>query len=287
MAVHEQQLTPLLANTTFLKKISHSSHQLRIDNVRGSFLGHDIVRTYDGISNEPRNFERLFLIHREFTTDENLVRLIDATGNIVGTGKKFSATRDEITTLLKAPKTAASVSGTKEYRNIKQRLDSIVAARREAILKAAATSNINTRGNEIEQIISDAANQHGLEDMQFDLPDGITVLIDVKTKMLDLQSSPKGYNVDKVLAKLSSGNVTVAFYFVGVDRAARTIVTSLVSILDSYLLNATRIQFHWAGRNSRGVTQLTGEFSKVFAPGFSEHIDDAEAQAFLIRLLEL
>src|SRR5437588_12251311 len=28
----------LLANSTFLKKISHSSHTLRIDNVRGSFL---------------------------------------------------------------------------------------------------------------------------------------------------------------------------------------------------------------------------------------------------------
>jgi hypothetical protein len=29
----------LLANATFLKKISHSSHQLRIDNVKGSFSG--------------------------------------------------------------------------------------------------------------------------------------------------------------------------------------------------------------------------------------------------------
>jgi len=40
-----------MANTTFLKKISHSSHQLRVDNVRGSFLGHDIMREYEGIEN--------------------------------------------------------------------------------------------------------------------------------------------------------------------------------------------------------------------------------------------
>ncbi len=40
----------LLANTTFLKKISHSSHQLTVDNIRGSFLGHDIARTYEPFS---------------------------------------------------------------------------------------------------------------------------------------------------------------------------------------------------------------------------------------------
>src|SRR5713226_8050241 len=34
----------MLANSTFLNKISHSSQQLRIDNVRGTFLGHDILR---------------------------------------------------------------------------------------------------------------------------------------------------------------------------------------------------------------------------------------------------
>ena len=38
-----------LANTTFLKKISHSSHELRTDNIKGSFNGSDILTSYDGI----------------------------------------------------------------------------------------------------------------------------------------------------------------------------------------------------------------------------------------------
>ena len=41
----------LIANTTFLKKISHTSQELREDNIRGSFNGSDIVREFEGISN--------------------------------------------------------------------------------------------------------------------------------------------------------------------------------------------------------------------------------------------
>src|SRR5258708_5256044 len=64
----------LLSNSTFLRKISHSSQQLRIDNVRGSFLGHDIIPVYDGIENKPENFETLFDVHSQFSWEENLAR---------------------------------------------------------------------------------------------------------------------------------------------------------------------------------------------------------------------
>jgi len=36
------------SNTTFLKKISHSSHELRTDNIKGSFNGSDIMVVYEG-----------------------------------------------------------------------------------------------------------------------------------------------------------------------------------------------------------------------------------------------
>lgn len=42
-----------IANSTHLNKISHSSQQLRIDNIRGSFLGSNIIRTYEGIEALP------------------------------------------------------------------------------------------------------------------------------------------------------------------------------------------------------------------------------------------
>lgn len=38
----------LLANSTFLKKVSHSSKLLRVDNIKGSFNGFDIIRDYNG-----------------------------------------------------------------------------------------------------------------------------------------------------------------------------------------------------------------------------------------------
>ena len=52
-----------LANTTMLLKISHSSQKLRVDNIKGSFNGSDILREFDGIQNVPDNIERLFNIH--------------------------------------------------------------------------------------------------------------------------------------------------------------------------------------------------------------------------------
>ena len=55
----------LLANTTLLRKISHSSQQLRVDNIKGSFNGSDIMRELEGIRNEPANIQRLFDIHTE------------------------------------------------------------------------------------------------------------------------------------------------------------------------------------------------------------------------------
>lgn len=48
-----------LSNTTFLSKISHSSQQLRVDNIKGSFNGTDIIREVDNIKNSPENFPLL------------------------------------------------------------------------------------------------------------------------------------------------------------------------------------------------------------------------------------
>jgi len=44
----------LLSNTTFLKKISHSSHNLSINNIKGSFNGSDIFKIYDKIENSSK-----------------------------------------------------------------------------------------------------------------------------------------------------------------------------------------------------------------------------------------
>lgn len=64
----------MLANTTFLKKISHSSQELRRDNIKGSFNGSDIMREFEGVENCPENFEFLYNSHENYTFEENLER---------------------------------------------------------------------------------------------------------------------------------------------------------------------------------------------------------------------
>ncbi len=96
----------LLANSTFLKKISHSSQTLRVDNIKGSFNGSDIFRAFNEISNSPENFDELFEIHRQIPFEENLVRLVEATNGIAPTGKKFEVSEKNKIAIMNAPSRA-------------------------------------------------------------------------------------------------------------------------------------------------------------------------------------
>ncbi|NLG87315.1 MAG: hypothetical protein GX489_08885 [Firmicutes bacterium] len=275
----------LLANSTFIKKISHSSHRLTTDNICGSFLGNDIIREYDGIPNRPERFEELFNIHQEFTWQENLERIVEATNNIAATNRRFTPTDVGVANILRSAELARDLCADPEYQAIGTKLQQIVIENRDAILQAAAIDNVNLRGNKIEQIITQGGNSHGLQDSSVTLSSGVRILIDIKSKMLDAASAPKAYNIDKFLETLASGNTVVSFFFVGVDRTNSSVVTALTSVLDASLLDATRVQFHWAGRNSRGVTQLTGDWSTVFTE--PEQVDVNKAQEFLNQLIKL
>lgn len=79
-----------LANTTFLAKVSHSSQELREDNIRGSINGSDIVKVFNGIENKPENFAELFAIHSGIGFNGNLARLVEATNNISPSGDRYS-----------------------------------------------------------------------------------------------------------------------------------------------------------------------------------------------------
>ena len=285
--VRPQGVEMILANTTFLKKISHSSQQLRIDKIRGTFLGHDILREYEGIANRPENFDELFYIHAQFTWEENLVRLIETTNAIVPAGQRFEPTEQQRANILQASELANLLSNNPEYLQIGNELSQRVDENLEAILDAGEIDNVNLRGNRIEQLITGADGLRLLEDMSRTLTIGHEVKVDIKTKILTLSSNPKGFTIDKVLKTLASGNTVISFFFVGINTESKFVVTSLVSILDETILNATRIQFHWAGRNSRGVTQLTGNLSRVFEADFLESVNINLAKEFLQKLIEL
>lgn len=274
----------LLANSTFLTRVSHSSHRLRVDNVKGSFNGTDILTTYEGMANQPENFEQLFAMHAAFTWAENLERLVEATTAIVARNVRFNPTPEQRAVILAAPDRAAAALTSPRFSRIEEELRTIVHQRETEIVRAAAVENVNLRGNRIERLVTGGASRHELGDLRRALEGG-ELGVDVKTKLLDRASAPKAYNIDKMLAFLGEEGSVFAFLVIGVDLQAGTAIARLVPALDTVLLAATVVQHHWASRSSRGVTQLSRGFDRVLAEGYTPTIDIARAQAFLRELL--
>jgi hypothetical protein len=296
-----------LANTTFLKKISHSSQKLRENNIRGSFNFSDIVRQFEGIANTPDNFDSLFPIHAGVGFDGNLARLVEATNNISPTGIKFVVTDAAVPVILTAPQRAQQFVQSEDCAVLKAELDAQVRKLQSEILLAALIDNVNVRGRVIEYLIAGEdealrqkliaalkAGDKGIPKFKTDNTLGDYTRIfpsydtetDVKTKILILSSNPKAYNLDKMLEFLANSRSVFMFYFVGVDPG-KIMNTVLVSVFQERLLRSTILLKHWAGRNSRGVTQFEGKtINELIAkPEFS--IDTDEARQFLERVIAL
>jgi len=274
-----------LANSTMINKASHSSQKLTVYCVRGTILGHDILRTVDGLANGPANFEALYELHTGFGWQENLERIVAATSAISATGRRFEPTDAQKAAVLRAPEKSQEAERGGRMSRIEKNLQGRLAERETKILGAAETGNVKLRGDAIEYLLTGERTVHGLDDSVFEEKGEVRVLVDLKTKVLDLSSSPKLYNIDKALRELSDGATVVCLFLIAIDRVGKRVAGRLVDILDSQIIPMTRIQFHWAGRNSRGVTQLAGDASKFSDPGFSRRVDVAVAQEFLRKLL--
>lgn len=293
-----------IANTTFLKKISHSSHELRIDNIRGSFNGSDISRVYDSLSNEPSCFEELFAIHEGFTWEENLIRLVEATGNIIPNKMKFSPNDEERQHILSSPIRAKNFVSSANLGELQRDLTQRVELNRNAIIVASKIENTNVRAAIIEYLISRdqdvAINSAELEKLLpvYDLKHGLgdyvrrfedantNTYTDIKTKLLHLSSNPKGYNIDTFLEAMVENDSVLMFYLIGIDKEG-IVDCKLCSVYDWQMINATRFQTAWAGRASRGVTQFMGKSieSIIRQENFQNNIVVDKAQDFLKELL--
>ena len=296
-----------LANTTFLKKISHSSQELRENNIRGSFNGSDIIRSFEGIPNGADNLERLFEIHAGIGFEGNLPRLVEATNNISPSGEKFAVGATEMATILRAPDRAESFVNSNDAQTLKKELDEKVEKFKNEILLASLIENVNVRGRIIEYLIAGEdetlraelvsalqnrakrippfKTENALGDYHRDFAAYLTET-DVKTKIMVLNSNPKAYNIDKMLEFLAHEKSAFLFYFVGVD-ATKIVNTVLVSMFESNLLECTIILRHWAGRNSRGVTQFEGKTINTLIASPTFAINRNASDAFLRRLIAL
>ncbi|MCC8181783.1 MAG: hypothetical protein LIO45_02205 [Clostridiales bacterium] len=295
----------MLANSTFLRKISHSSQELRCDNIKGSFNGSDIMRSFEGILNSPENFEFLFTSHQNYTFEENLQRLVTATNHIAPTGKKFLPTECQIDYIRASVERAISFMSSSEYTVLNDDLDSRVKAVETEIAIASLIDNVNLRGRVIEYLITAEDNLKDtlarclrdncplpsiftadkLGDYERSFEQYFTET-DIKTKVMFLSSNPKGYNIDKLLAFLSKEKSVYLVYVIAID-GNNHINTRLCSMYNHQLLSGTRIIRHWAGRNSRGVTQYDGKALEELVLDFDKTIDIAAAQDFLTKCLHL
>lgn len=297
----------LLANTTLLKKISHSSHELRDNNIRGSFNGSDIMTALEGIANIHENIEKLFNIHASIGFEGNLARLVEATNHISPSGKKFEPNPLQQQNILQAPVRAVQFINSPDVVILKQELDAKVNQFKNEILLAALIENVNVRGRIIEYLIAGEDNRlrqeiihalqkntHGipafktdntLGDYTREFKDFLTET-DVKTKIMVLDSNPKAYNLDKVLEFLAAERSVLMFYFVGIDPG-KIVNTVLISMFQERLLDTTILLKHWAGRNSRGVSQFEGKAIRQLILSPQSVISEEKSVRFLQGLLAL
>ena len=294
-----------LANTTFLKKISHSSQELRVDNIKGSFNGSDIMNPVNGLENCPNNFKELFLFHSGFTFDENLERLVESTNGIVSRVQKFMPSSSQQAVLKDAIARAKSFISSDYYKDLIDDLDTRTKSVQNEIAIAAFIDNVNIRGRIIEYLITDngsdlknrlidslrnnkAIESFKTEDKLGDYNKDYDLYLtatDIKTKVLFLDGNPKAYNIDKLLEFLSSDKSVYMIYIIGINED-KSIITRLCSVFDKRLIEATNVIHHWAGRNSRGVAQFIGKaLSDILYEKPHSDFDETMANNFLEDLI--
>lgn len=144
----------LLSNTTFLKKVSHSSQELSTTNIRGSFNGSDIMREYNGLRNSPTHFDELFCIHQGFDWNDDLIRLVDATSKIKPVSEKFVPSDSELSNIFNSIDRAKKFISSTNFKVLEDDLNTRCEKCKNEILIAQRIENTNIRGRLIESLIT-------------------------------------------------------------------------------------------------------------------------------------
>lgn len=307
LVCREQDNKLYLANTTFLDKISHSSKELSINNIKGSFNGSNIIKTYNDIPNNEENISILYPFHTAFTWKENLERLVKATNQIEPKTTKPQFSEPDKKKIFQSIERSISFINSPNFCDLYNYLNERVKNAKDAILVASRIENVNIRGHLIEVLITSDDKQrqnlikslkaneerlpvydtkNELGDFRLEYENGNT-FTDIKTKIIYLDSNPKAFNIDKFLTTMSNGQSIFFIYFIGIDESCN-LKTILCSIYHKSLISAMVIQHHWSGRESRGTTQFIGKNINdiIFSDKFSNEIDSNIARDFLKTLIE-
>lgn len=281
-----------LANSSFLNKVSHSSKRLTLDNLVGSFNGSNIMKSIGEFENCPKNFQKLYKAHEEVGFAGNIERLVENTHNTVGIGEIYSPNEQGILNIRDSVNRTKEFIKSKYYKELLDELDKKVKDNSAAILSTRDIDNVNLRGREIEILISNQGNDSNDLLTSNDLSDydslypGYNVGVDIKSKMLDRNSSPKGYNIDKLLEFLSKDNTVYLIYIIGIED--NKIYTKLITVFDEEILGSTRIVDNWSGLNSRGTTQYNGDSIKSIVmsdKNIENNINEDKVLSFINELI--
>ena len=296
-----------LANASFIEKVSHSSIDLREDNIVGNINYSDIMKDYNGIINMGDNYEELFSFHSQIGFSGNIARIVSNTKNIKPKRKKFVPNSEQRNNILSAPERTLKFLRSDAYIELKNDLDKKTenAASDILLVEQNFGQKVKQRGNLIEYFIksTDEKNKekvrekikkqevikeikvgNGLGDYSAN-KDGYNIETDIKSKITRLNSAPKGYNIDKLLKFLSEPSSIYLLYIVAINGEEKPL-TELTSIFQKQILDKTRIQDHWAGRNSRGTAQFDGNSLEYFMNDSKQIIEVEEAKKFLEKLLD-
>lgn len=298
---HNKNSVVYLANSTFISKISHSSKELSMTNIKGSFNGSDIIKRYNDLDNEPSNFDNLFALHQGLDWEDNLLRLVETSGAIIPVKSRFTPNEQQIANIENAPFRAAKFIQSNNFNLLVNDLRNRCDKCKDAILIASHIENVNIRGRLIEYMITanDDVRDH-ISSMimkekcipEFDTRDELgdysrafnngTTYIDIKTKILYLASAPKAYNIDKFLKKMSETESIFFFFLIGINNNG-IFNTVLCSVFHNELIDASIVQHHWAGRATRGVVQFNGrELNKIIQNiEFKNVIDEVKATKYI------
>ena len=298
----------LLANTSFIHKLSHSSRGFSATNIKGSFNGSDIIRQYNGIDNRPANFDNLFDIHSGLDWEDNLIRLVDTTSKIKPQSTKFIPTENEMQLIFGSVNRALSFITSESYMELYDDLNSRCERCKNEITVASLIENTNIRGRLIESLITADETtlqflRKSIKDLQHELPvydtrnglgdysrsfDNADTFTDIKTKVVYLSSNPKAFNIDKFLRHMAMEKSVFLFFFIGIDEDG-IFNTALCSVYHTTLIDNMITQDHWSGRSTRGVVQLKGAaIDKIlYDKDFKNTIDPARSETYLRYLLSL
>ncbi|MCH7964577.1 MAG: hypothetical protein IH852_11645 [Bacteroidetes bacterium] len=285
--IRDNELEFLMANSTFINCISHSSKLLTFLNIRGSANLSNIIREFSGLKNELLNFNELFKMHSDIPQNDNIDRIVENTKRIKAKGEKYNPSAIQLKTIYNSAQFINGIETDEGFQKLKSNLFKKVRDLKDEILETSKIDNVNLRGNKIEQLITKGVNSHDLGDILGVINDDNKIIIDVKSKLLNSSSAPKAYNVDKLLEAISIEKTYFGYLFIGVDDLNKQVKVNLVSFIDKFLIDNTNIQHHWSGKNSRGTAQLTDNIKGIFFDSFQNEIDLTKAKEFIKTLIRL